>query len=286
MLGLALSPSAVAVRRTYSSGAAPSLDADASAWAAAVTANGGTYSAGTLAAVDTFVKAAKASGYWSKLNRINLFAGDQLAAALVPLKVGGGSAKDTAVNFVSGDYNEATGLTGNGSSKYLKTGLVPSTSLTLNDTHLAVYNRASSATGGLLDIGARGGANFFEMLAPHSDGTFIARAYDDTTGNGRVISAVLTAPYGLMVSSRASSTSLVAYRNGTSVASASSTGGALLSGEIYVFNSNNGGTPTSGGYTSHPLAAYSVGSGLSAADVTAYTAHMEAFQDVLGRGVQ
>lgn len=255
-------------------------DPDAMAWAAAVIANGGTYSASTLAAVNTFVLSAKASGYWSKLNRINLFCGDQLAACLVPLKAGGGSATETNVNFVSGDYSEATGLTGNGSTKYLRTGLVPSVSLTLNDTHLAVYNRAAGAAGGGIHIGTRNGATLLELSAPFTDGVAYSSHYNNTTG---AVSGAVAANYGLIVGSRESAASHAVYKNGSSVASNATSGGALLATEIYVFASDNIGAGA--GFVSHSMGAYSVGAGLTAADVTAYATHMEAFQDALGRGV-
>lgn len=255
-----------------------SVDTDAAAWAAAVTANGGTYSPTTLAAVSKFAKSAKANGYWTKLIRINLFAGDQLAAALVPLKAGGGTATDTNMNFVSGDYSETTGLTGNGSTKYLKTGLVPSAILTLNDTHQAVYNRAASATGGLIHIGARDGTNFLELLAPNSDGFAYARAYDVNTVDGAVV-----APYGLMVASRTAANAFSLYEHGVLRASSATSAGALVGFETYVFATNSSGAPL--GHTSHPLGSYSTGGGLTAAEALAYSADMQTFQTDLGRNV-
>jgi hypothetical protein len=255
-----------------------SVDADVAAWAAAVTGNGGTYSAPTLAAVAAFVTAAKASGYWTKLNRINLFCGDQLAAALVPLKVGGGNATDTNVNFVAGDYTEATGLTGNGTTKYLRTGLIPSVSLVLNDTHLAMYNRAGS-TAASNQFGAGGPMNFY---APHSSGALISDQYD-TTG-GRVLSAAIGTPYGFLVASRNGAGEHTVYRNAVSLATNATSGGALPAIEIYVFALNNFGAPSA--VNDGARGGYSIGSGLSAADVTAYNTHMETFQDALARGVQ
>lgn len=260
-------------------GGAASVDADAAAWATAVTANGGTYSAGTLTAVDTFVKAAKASNYWSKLNRINLFCGDQLAAALVPLKVGGGSATDTNVNFVGGDYTESTGLKGNGSTKYLDTGLSPSASLVANDTHLAFYDRASVAATEGVQIGSGDASGQFLTYV------FSDIAYSDqyAAGTGRV-SAAVVGPYGFVVGSRTASNAHAIYKGGSSIASNATTSGTLTARSVYVFARNQTGTADL--YTSHPLAAYSIGSSLTAGDVTAYNTHIEAFQDALGRGVQ
>lgn len=260
-------------------GGGSSTDADAAAWAAAVTANSGTYSAATLTAVDTFVRAAKASGYWTKLNRINLFCGDQLAAALVPLKVGGGTATDTNVNFVAGDYTEATGLTGNGTTKRLRTGLIPSVSLALNDTHLAIYNRGTSAQ--VCALGANDGTNFLQFLAPFNGS--VIDSYQYNSAAGLLEPANPGAPFGLMVSSRIAANSHAVYRGAASLGSNATSGGALPPFEVCVFASNASGSGTF--HSPVPVGAYSIGSGLTAADVTAYNTHMEAFQDALGRGV-
>jgi hypothetical protein len=224
-------------------------------------------------------RSAKASGYWTKLNRVNLFCGNQLAAALIPLKVGLGSATETNVNFVSGDYTEATGLTGNGSTKYLNTGLL-ATGLTLNDTHLAVYNRSSAA--GNSTLGCLNGTDRLTFAAPFTDSRMYSDMYD--SGSGRVSSAgVIGTPNGFLVASRTASNSHAVYRNGASVNSNATSGGALPAANVFVFAYSNAGAPN--GYTSNILAGYSIGSGLSAAEVAAYNTHMEAFQDALNRGV-
>jgi hypothetical protein len=265
-----------------------SVDADAAAWAAAVTANGGTYSASTLAAVSTFAASAKASGYWTKLNRINLFAGgggtaaQNFAGCLVPLKVGGGSATETNVNFVAGDYTEATGLTGNGSTKYLNTGLVPSASLTLNDTHMAFYDRGSSAVGLAVAMGVSN-VGIFRLWAPNSDSKVYSDAYD--TVSGRVVTAgTIATPFGFIGASRISAVDHTIYRNGSSVATNATSGGSLPGVQaVYVFAENNAGVAAN--WSALIAGGYSIGSGLTAADVTAYNTHMQAFQTALSRNV-
>lgn len=260
-------------------------DPDARLWASAVTANGGTYTEATLAAVSIFCASAKLAGYWDKLNRINLFCGNELAAALVPLKVGGGFPLDANVNFVGVDYALATGLTGDFANKYLNTGLVPSASLTLNDTHLAVYNRAASSVWGGAHIGANktAAAIYFEMLAPFTDNQFYSRAYTAAVPGGAINTGV-AAPYGLMVGSRTAANSHAIYKNGIQLASNAGAGGALPEYPIFVFARNSTGLADT--HTGHPLGGYSIGAGLTAGEVAAYTTHMEAFQDALGRGVQ
>lgn len=262
-------------------GRVASVDSDAAAWAAAVTSAGGTYSGGTLAAVSAFAVSAKASGYWTKLNRINLFCGDQLAAALVPLKRGGGSATDTNVNFVGGDYTEATGLTGNGTTKYLDTGLIPSASLTINSTHMALYNRSSTAAAGG-SMGANDGTGVLRALIPHTDGIFYSDQY--ATGTGRVNTAgALATPYGFLVATRTAANLHTLYQNAASVASNATVSGSLPTISMFICANNASGTPNLP--SSQPLAGYSIGDGLTGGDVTAYNTHIQAFQLALSRNV-
>jgi hypothetical protein len=105
---------------------------EALAWRSAVIANGGTVSASTMAAVTTFCRSIDSAGLRGRFYRLNLFCGDGLSAVLVPLYRGQsrtgtqyGNTADTNVNFVSGDYTLASGLTGNGSNKYLGLALKP-----------------------------------------------------------------------------------------------------------------------------------------------------------------
>jgi hypothetical protein len=262
---------------------ASSLDADAVAWGTAVTAAGGTYSGTTLAALSTFIKAAKAHSYWTKITVFNPIAGNQLTAALIQY-ASGSWASATNHNFVSGDYTEATGLTGNGSTKYIDTGLVPATSLTLNSTHLAVYNRSSNAAASAgLHIGADDATRSLRLYAPFTDGTSYCDMYD--AGPGRVSSAALPSAYGFVIGSRTASNAIAIYRNGSSLAtsSASQTSGLPIGQSIYVFARNNNGTP--GQFVGHTLAAYSAGTGLTSTDASNFNTDMQAFQTALSRNV-
>lgn len=254
-------------------------DADAQDFFTRGEANGGTYSATTKAAVNAFVVSAKANGYWTKLTRINLFCGDQLAAALVPLKVGGGGATDTNVNFVGGDYSEATGLTGNGTTKYLNTGLLAN-ALTANDTHIAAYNR-SSTTGFAMGVVA---ATRFNLNAPLSgDGKVYSDQYNDTTGR-LVTTLAIGTPYGFLVGSRTASNAHVIYRNGSSVDSNATGGSAVPAAAIFVFASNNGlGTPNT--HSANAIGGYSVGAGLTGANAASYYTDIQAAMTAFGRAV-
>jgi hypothetical protein len=118
---------------------------EAAAWRSAVVANGGSVSASTLKAVGKFCADIDKAGLRDRFYRLNLFCGSNLNAVLVPLYRGPsrtgtqyGNTTDTNNGpFVSGDYVENSGLKGNGSSKYLETG-VAMTFLGTNKMHLFV----------------------------------------------------------------------------------------------------------------------------------------------------
>lgn len=270
--------------RLRAGGGGSGVDADAAAWASAVTANSGTYSGSTLAAVNTKIKALKAANLWAKKACTGFLCGDQLAAALIQYKLGVW-APATNVNFVGGDYTEATGLTGNGSTKYLNIGLVPSVSLTANDTHMMIYNRSGSLPAvSVVHMGAGVSPDFFELIAPAtSTGNIVSRQYNDVAG--RLDSSASTAPVGMVVASRTATGSHVIYKNGSPFASNATNGGTLsnVNTAMFVFGTSRGGTLVAP--AADVLSAYSVGSGLSAADVANEYTIEQAFQAALGRSV-
>jgi hypothetical protein len=96
---------------------------DVSYWETRVIANGGTVSAGTKAAVQTFINSVNAAGLWPSILRLNLFCGDNLAACLTPLKIGTGAPTDINTNFIEAHYTSAGLNTGSG-GRYLNTGLI------------------------------------------------------------------------------------------------------------------------------------------------------------------
>ena len=80
------------------------------------TADGQALEPQTKIAINTFIRGCKIDGNWDAIKSSCILAGARtLNGALISLK---GTAP-TNVNFISSDYNRATGLKGDGSSKYL-----------------------------------------------------------------------------------------------------------------------------------------------------------------------
>jgi hypothetical protein len=118
-------------------------------------------------AIDDFVKGCKADGIWTAIKASCILMGARtLSGALVPLV---GSAP-TNVNFVSGDYNRKTGITGDGSTKYLDTNRNNDAD-PQNNKHISVFVTDAVAGGSIMnsggpDINGRSGI-VFNQAAPN-----------------------------------------------------------------------------------------------------------------------
>jgi hypothetical protein len=146
---------------------------DAEDWKSRVIAQGGSVSGTTMKAVSTFCKAIADAGIRDRFYRLNLICGGTsdglLIAPRVPLYRGPsrtgtqfGDAIDGNNAFVQADYAENNGLLGNGSTKYLSTGL-EMTFLGSNQVHLFASFVPDAAQNFRVLLGAR--ANLAGSLA-------------------------------------------------------------------------------------------------------------------------
>jgi hypothetical protein len=263
-------------------------NADAQNWINRVYANGGAVTSSTAAAVNTLCDSLDASGVRPLMYRMGIFAGTGLNAALVPLyrgpSLGGtqyGNTTDTNVGpFVSGDYAEtgaSGGLVGNGTSKYLNTGLNANSIGT--EGHAAIYHRASIANAGAAMLRVSDGASHIFGL-DYSTGVANMRGFWGSTGTV----AFGSTSGGLHTVTRRSATDLEYYRTGGSVGTQTTSVTPTAPAQpFYVFASNQNGTP--GIYSAANLQAYSIGLSMTASQVAAYYTAMQACQNALGRNV-
>jgi hypothetical protein len=268
-------------------------NADAQDWVNRVYANGGTVSTGTANAVNSFCDAIDAAGIRDRFARLNLMAGTGLNAALVPLyrstSFGGsllGNATDTNVGpFVSGDYVEtgaSGGLTGNGSSKYLNTGLAPSV---LSDTsrHLAAYVGSVSnlAFSAYLSCRTSGSTGFFKLWMVSST---TLRYHTLGPNTGPTIGDVANHAAGFYHGDNDATTGYY-YRNGVESVTADTgqtpTAGATRNVLVFANNTENGVE----GFSNGRLCGYSLGAYMTATQKADYYTAMQAFQTALGRNV-
>jgi len=103
-----------------------------------VTTAGGILSTTEQNAISQLVLDLISFGLWDKMKAIYPMVGASAAACAQNLK----SSSFTGT-FNGGWTYASTGITGNGTSGYMETGLIPSTTLSQNSTHLSVYVRTN-----------------------------------------------------------------------------------------------------------------------------------------------
>jgi len=251
-------------------------------WVSRVVGQSSTVSQGTKDAVNTFVSALKTASILTKIKRCGVYAGDTLNALKAPLINTIGTATDNPNGFVSGDYSEATGLTGNTSgSKQIQTGLlITDAALGDNDIHMSCYVRTGSNEGSVC-MGAQTVPND-TILMPANGGTTY---WDCNNAGGGRISASDSLGKGFYVGSRVSSSSSVLYKNATSIASTTNAGGSRPATPGSLFVHDVGDSAGSHAATSRTLSFYSIGTGLTSSEVTAFNSAVQALQTYFGRNV-
>jgi hypothetical protein len=263
------------------------VDYDAGLWRTAVLANGGSVSPRTLKAVSNFCRQAKGLGLWSKLTRVNLICGDQLAAAQVPLKVGGGSATETLTNVVAGDYVEtgATGgIKGNGTNKSLNTGWNPTTlSASTSSLGLWAYVRGTEAGGtSRTTIGCQATGAFL-LLGWASSGTVEIGAIATATTTEFAPTGASAAKEGLLGITVNGDRSQQYYHNGAASGAPVTASGAYPNQPVVLLASNVNGTPNA--FSTRYALGYALTTGMSATDAANLNTVMQTFQSALNRNV-
>jgi hypothetical protein len=274
-------------------------NADAQDWINRVYSNNGTVSSTTATAVNAFCNDIDAAGLRDRFYRLNLFCGTGLAACLVPLYRGpslggtqyGGTTDTNTGPFVSGDYVEtgaSGGLTGNGTSKYLDTGLTYDAMGVPSTNHIGVFKGAGTWNANIEIIGTRDADDYYYIQGrAQVGGDHKVHAFSGpgASGGSFINNATVSSATNFLVASRNSSASFVLYQNAASVASTSSA--VTIAGSnrpFLVFMRDIGTGPSFQGWT-YRLLGYSFGLGMSAAQVSAYNSAMQALQTSLGRNV-
>jgi len=269
-------------------------DSEVVDWVNRVVANGGSVSQSTKGAVNTFMVSIKAAGLRAKIARLNLYAGTGIDACRTPLIKSIGTATDTLNNFVSGDYSEATGLTGNTTTKYLDTGVTIAAldtfnhPATFNPVSWGVYVRTasneSSATMGVADTVVTFTQSY--LIVSDIGGHTQFSMSDYNVGN--YVNATDSAGVGFYLGVRANDAagSGVIYKNGTSIATFANLGNYIstMSKKIYVHAVNNSDT-SAFAWTAKTLAGYQLSGIFDATEQSTLRGIWQTFQTALSRKV-
>lgn len=107
-------------------GAGSGGDPVVAAWEAAVIGNGGTFESDSVDIATSLMAEIRASTFANKIKMLWPLLGSGINAAVVPLIDGLSVGPSTNVGFVDADFDQTTGLQGNGTSKILDSKVKPS----------------------------------------------------------------------------------------------------------------------------------------------------------------
>ena len=271
---------------TFTTPIAPCSDSEVDDWATRIIANGGTVSADTLAAACEFMTAIKAAGLRSKMFRVNLFAGDQFAAALVPLIKDMGHPVDQQVvqggTVGPSDFNYSeTGVNGGvqpvTTNAYINPG-VTADALPITNTSvgLSFYDRGR----GTILPNTNMGALHFNSTTQIRIGNSIP-PFDVYGIIGNI--QVLGGPgfLGLDTASRVGN-NVALYEGGSLVDSGNSTPDLPAGDPIDIFSFGNG-TGSNIQFSNNLCAGYAIHAGLTAGEVADFAAAFQTFNTALSR---
>lgn len=228
---------------------------------------GGTLSSANATAVNVAISSLKSQSLWSKIYDALILAGwSKKEAALLGIK---GNFDVVNNNFVDGDYGATTGLDGDGSTKYLNSGVTCAAAASADtNNHLCVHYVGSPA-GGDAAIGGQSGVDDNWVIGTDS----VTRNLSNTD----VLSPTITTD-NFVVLTRGDDTEAIYYADNQTLTQTAPTDGQLADcGNLYIFDRDAGSRPLNGA-----LAWASSGDDLSAADVIAYKSTVKTLLTSLG----
>jgi hypothetical protein len=248
------------------------VDPDWLAYYNRVIAAGGSLTTTEQNATKTLVADLKSAGIWSGMKAIYPMVGASAAACAQNLK----SASFTGT-FTSGWTFASTGVTPNGSSAYMNTGLVTNTNLSLNSAHLSYYSRTNTTTPDAFDMGSS--ATNAEIYLCYKA---FGNQYVAVNSNGSTYNA-LANTLNLLQINRVNSTQVKVYKNGSTHQTISLNSNSINSLNNYIGCMNVGGTPLY--FTARQCAFASIGDGLTDTQAGDFYTAVQAFQTTLSRNV-
>jgi len=248
------------------------FDPDAQAFFDRVTTAGGTLSETEKSATNQLVLDMKTAGIWSSMKAIYPMVGASAAACAQNLK----SSSFTGTFTSTGWTFASTGVTPNGTSAYMDSGIVSSTQLILNSSHLSYYSRTTS-NGVEVEIGNFSGANG-SLIEIRTSGVSYYRINQSTD-----ISHSDTDSKGFYIANRTASNIVNAFKNATKTINSTVVSSALPTNNIFIGAVNISGAPLY--FSTKQCAFASIGDGLTDTQASDFYTAVQAFQTTLSRNV-
>jgi len=249
-------------------------------------------SASTQTALTTFYNTLVSSSLIGKMKVIMPMVPDNLTASLTPFwNFHGG--QDPWINHAfSGSDLTINGLAGNGSNKYLDTGLTPSLTFTgVVDLGLTIYVSANANSGSESDLNGLNSAAQALSLYASFGGTTFSDMCSQTGGSGRISSSVGTFS-GYMSGNHGSNlgggilhavyTGSSALGHGTFISSTTDQGGTLPTVNLYGYAQNNAGSAIQ--FSTKRYSFFAIHQGLTTSDSANFYNAIQALRTSFGGG--
>ena len=227
-------------------------------------------------ALNTLVIAAKANGWWSLCNAIYPMVGSANSTCKGNLKDPRDLDAAFRLSFVNTPTFAATGVTFNGSTQYADTFLLPSTTLSLNSSHISLWSRTSAASTGISGNYDTANSTVFVIYRRYTDNTF----YAGVNQNPEESAIANTDGSGFYMASRTGANIVKYYKNATEYSK--TTASTLLSGVKTLIGAGYNGA-TIGQYDNFECSFFTLGSGISSAIAALMYTNIQSFQTALGR---
>jgi hypothetical protein len=259
------------------------FDADAQAFFDRVTAAGGTLSATEQLAIDTLVKQMKLDGIWTLMKAIYPLVGGGTGSTAARQAACSQNLKSSSFTgtFTSGWSFASTGATPNGTSAYFNTNFNPSTSGSLNSSHLSVYCRTNLGISGILVLAGVKVASNIQTIVPS---VFGANSYNSVNGTDTALSFVYARTDSFILTNRTSSTQFNNWYKNTKLNTTNQNSVALPNGNIWLSGRNLDNTSLQFP-DSNEKSFFTIGDGLTDTEASNLYTAVQAFQTTLSRQV-
>jgi hypothetical protein len=247
---------------------APAYDADATAFFTAASITDTTQKN----AVNTLVLNLKSANIWTKMKALYPVVGGSSSSHAVNLKQPG----TFNLSFATGWTHSSTGMTPNGGT-FADTGLIPSSFLQTNSTHISFYSRTNNDTG--FDIGVNSNSASGRLYMYNKLSSSFGGRNNNTTSGEKSISN--TNGLGCYINNRIDSSNIKLVKNGTTTTLALTASGLdnyqITIGAVYNVSTYYYGTKE--------CAFASIGDGLTDAEALSFYNAVQTYQTTLGRQV-
>lgn len=262
-------------------------------WASRVVTNGGAApSSATKAALSSFCDSLDSNSLTALMYSVNCFIPDSLIASITPLvKTLGNDPWTNHGPFLAGDLS-VSGLKGNGTTKYLDTGVKPSNiEATYANQGVTLYFTSAENSASYQDFGSNDNSPSYDthqtILELNSGGIYWDSPY--AAGSGRMSVAVAPGTGYYSANRTAANINNLYFANsgtahGPIVATNTFNAGALATSTaaMYCFAFNAAGSAS--GFSAHRISFSAVHKGLTQAQSLAFFNAIQALRTALGGG--